>query len=159
MAQSRTQSRGSSAHGGHEAAQEAIIGAGARVRGRVSGDGDLTIAGEVEGDIVLRGNLTVDAGGRATSNIDAGDVTIAGALEGDVSASGQVTLVRGSRTRGNLSVTGGGSGVGIAIEDGAQFAGRLECEFELPEGLGGASSSGASSSSSSSGNASAKRRN
>ncbi len=140
MAQSRTQSRGSSAHGG----QEAVIGSGARVRGRVSGDGDLTIAGEVEGDIVLRGNLTVDAGGRATSSVDAGDVTVAGALEGDIRASGQVTLARGSRTRGNISVTasGGGGGVGIAIEDGAQFSGRLECEFELPEGLGGSSSSG-----------------
>jgi cytoskeletal protein CcmA (bactofilin family) len=131
MAQSRTQSRGSSAHGG----QDAVIGSGARVRGRVSGDGDLTIA----------------AGGRATSNVDAGDVTIAGALEGDIRASGQVTLARGSRTRGDVSVTSGGAGVGIAIEDGAQFSGRLECEFELPEGLGG--SSGQSSTSA------AKRRN
>ena len=150
MAQSRTQSRGSSAHGG----QEAVIGSGARVRGRVSGDGDLTIAGEVEGDIVLRGNLTVDAGGRATSNVDAGDVTVAGALEGDIRASGQVTLARGSRTLGNVSVTassGEGTGVGIAIEDGAQFSGRLECAFELPEGLGG--TSGQSSTSA------AKRRN
>ena len=145
MAQSRTQSRGSSAHGG----QEAVIGSGARVRGRVSGDGDLTIAGEVEGDIVLRGNLTVDAGGRATSNVDAGDVTVAGALEGDISASGQVTLARGSRTRGNVSVTT--SGLGIAIEEGAQFSGRLECAFELPEGLGGSSSTSSTSA--------AKRRN
>ena len=119
----------------------------------MSGDGDLTIAGEVEGDIVLRGNLTVDAGGRATSNVDAGDVTVAGALEGDIRASGQVTLARGSRTRGNVSVTasGGGRGVGVAIEDGAQFSGRLECAFELPEGLGG--TSGQSSTSA------AKRRN
>jgi cytoskeletal protein CcmA (bactofilin family) len=151
MAQSRTQSRGSSAHGG----QEAVIGSGARVRGRVSGDGDLTIAGEVEGDIVLRGNLTVDAGGRATSNVDAGDVTIAGALEGDISASGQVTLARGSRTRGNVSVTSGGAGVGIAIEDGAQFSGRLECEFELPEGLGGSGGQSGTSA----GTSAAKRRN
>lgn len=157
MAQSRTQSRGSSAHGGHEAVQEAIIASGARVRGRVSGDGDLTIAGEVEGDIVLRGNLTVDAGGRATSNVDAGDVTVAGALEGDIRASGQVTLARGSRTRGNVSVTGSsgeGAGVGIAIEDGAQFSGRLDCAFELPEGLGGSSSTSGQSSTSA-----AKRRN
>ncbi len=126
MAQSRTHtaSTARSTSGG-----EAVIGKTARVRGRVSGDGDLTVAGEVEGDIVLRGSLTIDAGGSATSNVEANDVTVAGTLEGDVSASGQVTIASGSHVRGTMR------GAGVAIEDGAQFSGRLECEFELPEGL------------------------
>jgi cytoskeletal protein CcmA (bactofilin family) len=122
MAQSRT-NRGTS--GG-----DALIGPSTRIRGRVSGDGDLTIAGQVEGDIVLRGSLTIESGGSAASNVDANVVTIAGTLEGDVNASGQVTIASGSRVRGNMR------GSGVAIEDGAQFVGRLDCEFELPEGLG-----------------------
>jgi hypothetical protein len=30
-------------------------------------------------------------------------------------------------------------GENIAIEEGAEFAGRLDCDFELPPELGGAS--------------------
>jgi cytoskeletal protein CcmA (bactofilin family) len=131
MAQSRT-TRGAS--GG----DAALIGPSTRIRGRVSGDGDLTIEGQVEGDISIRGSLTIESGGTAASNVDANVVTIAGTLEGDVNATGQVTIASGSRVRGNMR------GSGVAIEDGAQFIGRLDCEFELPEGLGGGAGSGPS---------------
>ena len=85
--------------------------------------------GTVEGDITLRGSLTIAEGASATSNVEAEDVTIAGALEGDVAASGQVRVNAGSRVRGNLR------GAGVAIEEGAEFAGRLDCEFDLPAEL------------------------
>ena len=39
-------------------AREAVIGRTTRVRGRVFGDGDLVVEGNVEGDITLRGDLT-----------------------------------------------------------------------------------------------------
>jgi cytoskeletal protein CcmA (bactofilin family) len=124
MAHARTASRNGS--GG-----EALIGASTRIRGRVSGDGDLTIAGSVEGDIALRGNLTIDDGASATSNVEANGVTVSGALEGDINASGAVLITSGARVRGNVR------GTGVAIEDGAQFTGRLDQDFDLPEGLGG----------------------
>jgi cytoskeletal protein CcmA (bactofilin family) len=125
MAHARTATRSGSSGG------DALIGATTQIRGRITGDGDLTIAGNVEGDITLRGNLTIEGGGTATSNVDAAAVTVSGALEGDVNASGQVVITREARVRGNVR------GSGVAIEDGAQFSGRLDCEFELPEGLSG----------------------
>jgi len=127
MATTRTSSRSGSS-------SDALIGETTRIRGRVSGDGDLTIAGTVEGDIVLRGSLTIDGSGSATSNVEATSVTVSGALDGDVNASGPVVVASGARVKGNLR------GSGVAIEDGAQFSGRLDMDFELPEGLGGASS-------------------
>ena len=90
MAQGRTTSRQQSSSG------DARIGAGTRVRGRIDGDGDLVIEGEVEGDVSVTGILTVAAG---------------------------------SRVRGDLR------GRTVAIEEGAQYAGRLECEFDLPPEL------------------------
>lgn len=128
MAHTRT-SRGASSSAGESGA---LIGETTRIRGRVSGDGDLTIAGTVEGDITLRGSLTIEGSGSATSNVEASAVTVAGSLDGDVSSSGPVVVASGARVKGNLR------GSGVAIEDGAQFSGRLDMDFELPEGLTGA---------------------
>jgi cytoskeletal protein CcmA (bactofilin family) len=129
MAQARTSSRTGDAGG-------ARIGSGARIRGRIHGEGDLVVEGQIEGDLAIRGELTIAEGGSVTSEaVEAQSVTVAGALEGDVAATGPVKLVAGSRVRGNLK------GSAVSIEDGARFSGRLDCEFELPPELGGSSSS------------------
>jgi cytoskeletal protein CcmA (bactofilin family) len=122
MAQART-SKGAS----HEAS---TIGAGTRVRGRVTGDGDVVVAGNVEGDIAVRGDVTIDDGAQCTSNVEGHAVSIDGALEGDVAASGAISIGASGRVRGNVR------GASFAMDDGASFAGRVDCDFELPAGLG-----------------------
>src|SRR5436305_113689 len=102
---------------------EALIGQSTRVRGRVSGDGDVRLEGTLEGDIAIRGDLTIASGARATSNVEARAVTIGGELEGDVRAEGVVHIESGARVRGDVH------GESVAIDDGAQFSGRLSAEF------------------------------
>jgi cytoskeletal protein CcmA (bactofilin family) len=127
MAQTRTTARG--VNGG-----EACIGSGARVRGRVHGDGNLVVEGHVEGELAIRGDLTIAEGASVTSDaVEAHAVTIAGTLEGDVAATGAVRLATGARVRGNLR------GTAVSIDEGARYSGRLDCEFDLPPELGGAS--------------------
>jgi cytoskeletal protein CcmA (bactofilin family) len=113
--------------------REAIIGRTTRVRGRVSGDGDLLIEGNVEGDIAVGGDLTIAEGGRATSSIEAGAVTLRGELEGNVQARGVVRIEASARVRGDIQ------GESVALEEGAEFTGRLDAAFELPAELGGSS--------------------
>jgi len=126
MAQARTHTRSDG--------QGARIGSAARVRGRIHGDGDLLVEGQVEGDLAIRGDLTIAEGGSVTSKaVEAQSVTIGGTLEGDVSATGPVRLVAGAKVRGNLR------GSAVAIDEGARFSGQLDCEFDLPPELGGAS--------------------
>jgi cytoskeletal protein CcmA (bactofilin family) len=128
MAQARTTTRSD----GHEAR----IGSGARIRGRIHGEGNLLVEGQVEGDLAIRGDLTVAEGATVTCKaVEAQSVVIGGTLEGDVSASGPVRLVAGARVRGNLR------GSAVAIDEGARFSGRLDCDFELPPELGGSSRS------------------
>jgi cytoskeletal protein CcmA (bactofilin family) len=131
MAQARTTTRTGET-------REARIGSSARVRGRIHGDGDLLVEGQVDGDLAIRGDLTIAEGGSVKSEgsgrgVEAHAVTIAGALTGDVSASGPVRL------SGSAQVTGNLRGSAVAIDEGARFAGRLDCEFDLPPELGGTS--------------------
>ena len=120
MAQART-SQGS--------ARNATIGTGARVRGKISGDGDLVVEGAVEGEIHVRGNLTVAEGGAVTSDVDAAAVSVAGTIDGDIHASGNVDIQAGARVHGDVK------GAQVSIDEGAQFAGRLDCDFQLPPEL------------------------
>jgi cytoskeletal protein CcmA (bactofilin family) len=97
-----------------ESIRDTVIGPSTRIRGRVTGDGALVVEGAVEGDV------------------DAGAVTVRGVLEGDVRARGVVHLEAGARVRGDLH------GESVAIDEGAEFVGRLDANFELPAELGGA---------------------
>lgn len=127
MGQARATIRGGNAG-------EARIGSRARIRGRVHGEGDLVVEGLVEGELAIRGDLTIAEGATVTSQaVEAHAVTIAGTLEGDVTATGPVRVTTGARVSGNLR------GTAVAIEDGARYSGRLDCEFDLPPELGGAS--------------------
>jgi cytoskeletal protein CcmA (bactofilin family) len=129
MAQTRTTSRET---------RDARIGSSARVRGRIQGEGDLVIEGQVEGSVTLRGDLTIAEGASVSSEggsepVSAHAVHVEGTLEANVAASGAVRLASTARVRGDLQ------GSAVVIDDGASFTGRLECEFELPSELGGAS--------------------
>ncbi len=115
---------------------EAVIGESTRVRGRVSGDGNLLVEGQIEGDITIRGDLSIASGGTATSNVDADAVSVSGTLEGDVNARGTVSIESGATVRGNIR------GASVSIAEGAEFAGRLDSDFDLPPELSGGVSGG-----------------
>jgi cytoskeletal protein CcmA (bactofilin family) len=110
-----------------------VLGRGTRVRGRVQGDGDLRVEGQIEGDVNLSGELVIDDGAEVTGDVEALAVTIGGALRGDVSARGAVTIRASARVAGNLG------GTEVSLEEGAEFSGRIEAEFDMPAELGGPS--------------------
>jgi cytoskeletal protein CcmA (bactofilin family) len=95
-------------------AREAVIGRSTRIRGRISGDGDLVIEGSVEGDV------------------DVGTVTVRGEVDGDIRARGAVRLESGARVRGDVSGE-------FSLEEGAEFVGNIDADFEMPAELGGSS--------------------
>lgn len=112
-------------------ATSSVLGRGARVRGRVSGDGDLRVEGAVEGDVTLSGELLIEEGAEVTGNVDAHVVTVNGALSGDVVARGPITIRAGAKVKGSLG------GTEISLEEGADFDGRIEAQFDMPKELGG----------------------
>ena len=114
---------------------ETVLGKDVRIRGRISGEGNLVVQGTLEGDVVLRGDFTLDDGAEAQSSITANDVTVSGTLEGGIQAEGDFTVTSTGKFSGDVRAAQ------VTIEEGATFAGRLEADFELPAELSEASAS------------------
>jgi cytoskeletal protein CcmA (bactofilin family) len=79
-----------------------VIGRGVRIRGRVTGDADLTIEGHVEGEIEVSGEVTIEAGGLVGANVNARVIIVRGAVRGDLTAEDLVRLEDGARVIGDL---------------------------------------------------------
>lgn len=102
------------------------------MRGRcLTGEGDLRILGTVEGDVSVRGDVTIAEGGAVRGDsLEAESVTIEGEVSADVSAEGAVIVHGGATVRGK-----GGSAKALRIDEGASVSADLDCDFELPEEL------------------------
>ena len=91
------------------------------VKGKLSAEEDIKIAGRVEGEIQLGEHvLTVQPTAKLTAGVSAKSVIIEGALRGDVVAAHSVAL------QTTASVSGKIAAPRIAILDGASFNGHVD---------------------------------
>lgn len=98
-----------------------VIGPTLKFKGELSANEDLIIEGEIEGTIAHQDkNLTVGKEGRVKADIDARTVEIYGKVEGDIHGEDIVKLAKSADVKGNIRCAR------IAMEDGAQFSGRIE---------------------------------
>jgi cytoskeletal protein CcmA (bactofilin family) len=111
------------------AENECVIGEDIEIRGNVSGSGDLVVCGRIEGEVHLADALTVQEGGVVVANVQTGKVVVHGDLHGDIAATNSVTISETGDIEGNIRAPK------IEIADGGRFRGRLEMDFELPEGI------------------------
>ncbi len=97
------------------------IGKSVVIRGELTGNEDLYLDGEVEGNINLRDHkLVIGPNGKIKATISARDVVVHGRVEGNVVASDRVELKRSSTLSGDVSTHR------IVIEDGAVFKGSID---------------------------------
>ena len=101
-------------------ATSTIIGQGTFVRGRVSGSGDLEIAGHVEGDVSCSGEVVVEAGGLVAANISAARIVVRGAVRGDLVAGESLVIESAGRVVGDLRAPR------IAIVQGGLVRGHVQ---------------------------------
>lgn len=106
-----------------------IVGQGIRIRGNVSGSGDLIVEGEIEGQIALKDHLTVESGGKVTADVEAGEVTVNGEMSGNIVATERVYITANARVVSDVRAPR------VVIEDGAHFKGSIEMDVKLPENI------------------------
>lgn len=123
------------------------IGKSVVIRGELTGNEDLYLDGEIEGNIDLRDHkLVIGPNGKIKATITARDIVLHGRVEGNVSATERVEL------RKSCTLTGDVSTSRIVIEDGAFFRGAIDIKEDKEhrsEPRKAAASAGVSSSSSS----------
>jgi cytoskeletal protein CcmA (bactofilin family) len=122
------------------------IGKSVVIRGELTGNEDLYLDGEIEGNIDLRDHkLVIGPNGKIKATITARDIVLHGRVEGNISATERVELKK------SCTLTGDVSTARIVIEDGAFFRGAIDIKEDREhrvEPRKAAASAGSSSSSS-----------
>lgn len=97
---------------------------GVVLEGAIRGQGDLRVAGEVEGPIEIDGHLVVEESGVVRGEVRARVITIAGVLEGNATALELVRLEPGAR------MTGDARAERVSAAQGALLRGRVRTSQE-----------------------------
>jgi cytoskeletal protein CcmA (bactofilin family) len=108
--------------------ESSVIGAATRVTGRISGEGALSIEGQVKGDVSITGPAEIADGGAVEGNVKAESLEVLGSLLGDAHASGAIAVRSGALVRGELRAAE------VSIEPGSRVSVRLDTNFELDLG-------------------------
>jgi cytoskeletal protein CcmA (bactofilin family) len=101
-------------------ADTTVIGRATFVRGRVSGSGDLEIAGRVEGDVACSGEVLIDATGLVAANVSARRIVVRGAVKGDLVAEDALVIEAGAKVVGDLRAPR------VAIAEGGMVKGHVQ---------------------------------
>lgn len=107
--------------------QQSVIGAGIAIDGNVGGNGDVRIAGSINGDVQLKGNLIVDAGAQILGAVVADSVALGGAVEGNLTAADHFTLLETGQLVGDVQAKY------LTVAAGARLRGKVDCGWEGPE--------------------------
>ena len=99
----------------------ASLGPSLVIRGTLSGQEDLVIEGQVEGEISLRKHsVTVGQKGRVKADIFSKSICIEGEVHGNLFGEDQVTIRQSGKVRGNVTSPR------VTLEDGSKFKGAID---------------------------------
>lgn len=97
---------------------DTLIGEGTIFEGIIKSEASIRVEGQVVGDIVSTGDVTIGENGSARSNISARDLILAGQLIGNAEVKGKLTIRATGTLIGNLSAHS------LLIESGGVFQGK-----------------------------------
>src|SRR5246127_3785133 len=99
----------------------ACLSQGIRIKGEITGSEDLFIDGNVEGKVTFSNAiLTVGPNANVKAEIDAREIVVRGRVEGRLDGSERVHIGNTAKVNGDIRSSR------IAIEDGAEFRGKVE---------------------------------
>jgi cytoskeletal protein CcmA (bactofilin family) len=94
------------------------------LQGRLEVQGELRIAGYVEGDLKASGDIIIDAGATIQAAIEGANVSVRGQVTGNVTARKRLTLAGSGRLNGDVRVSR------LSVEDGATLNGNVTMQSE-----------------------------
>ena len=104
-----------------------VIGPKIKIIGELSGDEDVLVEGQVEGEIRISRDLRVGAGGVVKAKVSAQSIIVSGEVVGDCEATGRVELQSTGKLTGNIRAPK------IVIAEGAMFRGNSDMSGKKDE--------------------------
>ena len=100
-----------------------MIGSTIKITGDITGDEDLVIEGQVEGEININSHqVTVGKSGQVKANVTAKNIKIEGSVRGDITGNEKVVIANSGNVRGNIVAPR------VTLEDGAIFKGSIDMD-------------------------------
>ena len=100
------------------------LGADDLLQGRLEVQGDLKIAGKVEGELKASGSVMIDSNANVQASIEGTNVSVRGQVTGNVTAKRRLTLGGSGRLNGDVKVGR------LTVEDGATLNGNVTMSQE-----------------------------
>ncbi|HYD51320.1 MAG TPA: polymer-forming cytoskeletal protein [Gemmatimonadaceae bacterium] len=100
--------------------KESVIAAEITISGKIDGAGHVRIAGRFEGDVNIKGDLTIEPGAALNGGIRAETVAIGGAVEGNIESARTVELLSTGLVEGDIK-----AGT-LTVAAGSRMRGRVE---------------------------------
>jgi cytoskeletal protein CcmA (bactofilin family) len=111
--------------------QRATIGPSIVVKGDLSGDEDLVIHGQIEGEVTLRkNNVTVGKGGRVKADIHGQTIHVEGHVKGNLYGDQEIVIRASGEVEGNIVSPR------VTLENGSKFRGNIDMEPKTPPASG-----------------------
>jgi cytoskeletal protein CcmA (bactofilin family) len=112
--------------------EDTIIGEGTIFEGKVKSEASVRVEGQIIGDMVCTGDVTIGEKGVVRSNISARGVTIAGTVHGNVTTTGKLIITSIGTLNGNTNAQS------LIIDEGGIFLGtsrmdNKQIESDNPE--------------------------
>jgi cytoskeletal protein CcmA (bactofilin family) len=98
----------------------AVLGRSTHVRGRITGAASVEIAGRVDGEVDVTGDVVIETSGLIGANVSGRRVVVRGAVKGDLNGAESVTLEDGAKVVGDVRAPR------IAISQGALLRGFVQ---------------------------------
>jgi cytoskeletal protein CcmA (bactofilin family) len=95
------------------------LGPNDRLIGELHIDGDVRLAGTVQGEIHATGDVEVDDAAKVNASLAGGDINIRGHVSGPVTARKRLVVARSGSLTGDVRVAR------LVIQDGASFSGNV----------------------------------
>ena len=104
--------------GGAKSEDTTIISYGVKIEGKVKSNGNIRVDGEIQGDILSKGNVTIGARAQVNGQINAEAITIGGKVSGTVRAKEKLILDAKGNLIGDIFTKI------LVVEAGAKFEGK-----------------------------------
>lgn len=114
-------------------ARTTVIGPGVSIKGELRGEGALTMLGQFEGEVVLKGTVHIGPEARVDANITASEITIAGSVRGNLSAAGRVEILGSGSLTGTLKSGSLSAGTGATVKGEVWVEPPAEPHAALPQ--------------------------